>query len=219
MVDGDCCTEECSFTGSLVVSDATLGPCTSEGGILANAEILEILDDSSRVKHNFLDQHTHSNVLVYDDNQFISWMSEDVKQEHQIFYQALVCDSEDLGPRKDVARIAITNLFVKIKAIYRTVEDAVADSAACKINSALDSFSNDLAPVPPEPDNTGLLLLLDILTIGASAALGLLFKNVIAKLPKFAAAGSTVAANLEDTTILAVQQGTTLAKDLASKDP
>ena len=319
MADGDCYTEECFFTGTRMVSDATLGECTNEGGILANAEILKIIDDSSRVKHNFVDQDTHSNVLVYDDNQYVSWMSEDVKQERQVFYQALgiggsvnwatdleeyrsppsgisswlsmkslvsagldpntsgdrngnwtelkcdnnawvdwtnlspeerwdqmdaptawsdlievwkdeegggsdftdiikantgypfafgcgsfadgsgctqemECDSEDLGPRKGVAGIAIANALTKVKAVsiatgvlsrswanmkklYTTVEDAVTDSATLKINNALDSFGNDFAPVPPEPDNTWLLVLLDILTIGASAALGPLFKN------------------------------------------
>lgn len=89
MADGDCYTPDCFFTGSRMVSDATLGPCTNEPGILANAEIQDIIADSSRVKHNFLDKDTHSNVLVYDDNQYVSWMSEDVKKERQVFYQAL----------------------------------------------------------------------------------------------------------------------------------
>ncbi len=61
--------------------------------------------------------------------------------------------------------------------MFRTVEDAITDSTALEINNALDSFGDDFAPVPPEPDNTWLLVLLDVFTIGASAALGPLFKN------------------------------------------
>ena len=57
------------------------------------------------------------------------------------------------------------------------MEDTITDSATLSINNALDSFANDFAPIPPEPDNTWLLILLDVLTIGASAALGPLFKN------------------------------------------
>ncbi|KAG9256684.1 glycoside hydrolase [Emericellopsis atlantica] len=345
MADGDCYTAECYFTGTRLSSDATLGPCTGESGILANAEILDIIDDPSRVNHNFVDADTHSNVLVYDGNQYVSWMSEDVKSQRQTFYQALgiggsvnwamdlekrrdppvgssnwaifkslvrdgkdpdvrgdrngnwtelkcddlawddltnlspeerwhqmdaptawadlvtvwkenkdgayeglsnaiglnmgldyefdcatmrkndgcsgqiTCVSDDLGPGQGVAGLAILQSFVAINGMFRTVDDAITDSASLFINNALVSFADDFAPEPPEVDNTWTLVLLDILTIGASAVLGPVFKNIIAGLPRFAKAGSTAAANIEDTSILAVQQGTTLAKDLLSTPP
>lgn len=72
MADGNYYTPDCFFTGSRVVSDVTLGRCTNEGGILANAKIQEIIDDPSRVNHNFVDEDTHSNVLISDGNQYIS---------------------------------------------------------------------------------------------------------------------------------------------------
>lgn len=106
MADGDCYTAQCYFTGTRMVSDATLGPCTGEPGILANAEILDIIDDSSRVNHNFVDDETHSNVLVYDGNQYVSWMSEDLKAQRRTFYQALgiggsINWATDLEQRRD----------------------------------------------------------------------------------------------------------------------
>jgi hypothetical protein len=61
--------------------------------------------------------------------------------------------------------------------MYSTLYSAVSDAAASEINNALDDFANKFAPVPPEPDNTWLLVLLDIVTIGASAALGPFFNN------------------------------------------
>lgn len=61
--------------------------------------------------------------------------------------------------------------------MYSTMYEAVTDAAAAEINNALDDFANKFAPVPPEPDNTWLLILLDIVTIGASAALGPFFNN------------------------------------------
>lgn len=89
MMDGNCYSPDCFFTGTRLVSDAKRGPCTNEGGILANAEIHDILSDSSRVSQNFVDQGSHSNILVYDGNQYVSWMSSEVKAQRESLYAAL----------------------------------------------------------------------------------------------------------------------------------
>ncbi|KAI6779103.1 uncharacterized protein J7T54_007558 [Emericellopsis cladophorae] len=102
-----------------------------------------------------------------------------------------------------------------------TVKDAITDSFYLDLNATgtLDSFADDFAPDPPEHDNAWRLVWLDVFTIGASTVLGPLFKNNIAEWPWFREEGSTTAAKLKNTTILIVQQGITLAKDLLSKNP
>ncbi|KAG9255775.1 uncharacterized protein F5Z01DRAFT_557238 [Emericellopsis atlantica] len=132
-----------------------------------------------------------------------------------------LCGSEKLGPGRGVGGLAIVNSFVAINGMFRTVEDTITDSFALDLNTTgtLDSFADDFAPGPLEPDTAWRLVLLDVFTIGASAVLGPLFKNRIADWPRFAEEGSNAAAKLKNTTILAVQQGTTVAKDLLTRNP
>jgi hypothetical protein len=60
---------------------------------LSNAEILEIIADrrrSGRVNANYIDADSHTNILVYDDNQWVGWMDDDVKASRMDTYKSFM---------------------------------------------------------------------------------------------------------------------------------
>ncbi|EPS35532.1 hypothetical protein H072_11031 [Dactylellina haptotyla CBS 200.50] len=85
-----CWGPNCKFTGSRLVSLATPGRCTGTGGYIADAEIKEIIRGSpkrqSRVVTHFNDPASNSDILVYDNNQWVGYMSEDTKQVRTAIY-------------------------------------------------------------------------------------------------------------------------------------
>jgi len=89
MSDASCWTEECTFTGSNSQSNAEEGPCTATAGYIANAEIQDILNDPSRVNQNYIDGPSNTNILVYDDVQWVGYMDDDVRAARIAVYQAL----------------------------------------------------------------------------------------------------------------------------------
>jgi hypothetical protein len=89
MAEAGCYGPQCTFLGTADSSQATPGICTQTAGYIANAEILEILADSSRVNQNFLDPDSNTNILVYDNTQWVGWMSDDIKAQRAALYQGL----------------------------------------------------------------------------------------------------------------------------------
>lgn len=80
MAQPGCWGPSCTFTGGREHSDATPGRCTGTGGYLADAEINEIISgDPGRVTTRFLDTSSNSDILVYDNNQWVGYMSESTK--------------------------------------------------------------------------------------------------------------------------------------------
>ncbi|KAK8129159.1 chitinase [Apiospora kogelbergensis] len=88
MAQAGCWGPQCQFTGSGGNSDATKGKCTDTAGYLADAEIAEIMRDSSRVVTSFVDPSSNTDVLVYDTNQWVGWMSEKTKRTRTNLYKA-----------------------------------------------------------------------------------------------------------------------------------
>ncbi|KAK3898494.1 hypothetical protein C8A05DRAFT_47209 [Staphylotrichum tortipilum] len=76
MTNGGCHTEECFFTGTPVSSTASPG-------------IREIIADSSRIRRNYIDAASHSNILVYNNNQWVGWMDSSTKAVRKILYKQL----------------------------------------------------------------------------------------------------------------------------------
>lgn len=89
MADPACWTEECLFTGTNTQSNTEEGPCTGTAGYIADAETYAILSDSSRANQNYVDVGSDSNILVYDTNQWVGYMSPDIKSARQSLYQGL----------------------------------------------------------------------------------------------------------------------------------
>lgn len=92
MADGNCHTPNCFFTGTRFDSTAKKGVCTDTAGYISNAEIKDILRDSGRIKQNYIDEVSNSNILVYDDNQWIGWMSPDIRN-----HRAEIYANEEMG--------------------------------------------------------------------------------------------------------------------------
>jgi hypothetical protein len=80
-------TELCTYTGSQTQSDAAGGLCTGTAGYISNAEIKDILNDPSRVNSNYVDVGSNSNILVYDNIQWVGYMDADIKASRQSLYQ------------------------------------------------------------------------------------------------------------------------------------
>ena len=86
MAAAGCTGVDCTYTGSRIVSDARPGRCTGTGGYLANAEINEILKRGGNVK-SWIDEESDSNVMVYDEVEWVAWMDEDTKTRRKQMYQ------------------------------------------------------------------------------------------------------------------------------------
>ena len=96
MTEVGCWGPDCKFTGDRVTSNATPGRYTDTGGYIADAEINEIISggangkrENSRVTKQFLDTSSNSDVLVYDDDQWVAYMSESTKAVRTRLYASL----------------------------------------------------------------------------------------------------------------------------------
>ncbi|KAL5087858.1 hypothetical protein Trisim1_007509 [Trichoderma cf. simile WF8] len=89
MAEAGCYGPDCTFLGSADDSQAAPGICTQTAGYISNAEIQEILANSSRVNQNFIDPTSNTNILVYDDIQWVGWMSNGIKASRASLYKGL----------------------------------------------------------------------------------------------------------------------------------
>jgi GH18 family chitinase len=96
MAEAGCWGPTCKFTGDRLTSYAMPGRCTDTGGYIADAEISEIIRGStsgkrqnSRVTKQFLDTSSNSDILVYDNNQWVGYMSESTKAVRMKLYASL----------------------------------------------------------------------------------------------------------------------------------
>ncbi|EYB33358.1 hypothetical protein FG05_10561 [Fusarium graminearum] len=88
MASAGCYGPDCFYTGSKIHSDAKEGKCTGQAGYIADAEIAEILKDKSRVVKHFVDSTSHSDILVYDNTEWVSYMSPSTKMARETVYKA-----------------------------------------------------------------------------------------------------------------------------------
>ncbi|KXX78980.1 Killer toxin subunits alpha/beta [Madurella mycetomatis] len=88
MAQPGCWGPNCLFTGDRMTSNAKKGVCTGVSGYLANAEIYEIMQNSARVVRSFVDPTSNSDILVYDNNQWVSYMSSAIKNVRTTLYRA-----------------------------------------------------------------------------------------------------------------------------------
>lgn len=89
MAQAGCHGPDCLYLGGPLNSQAKKGRCTTMAGYIAHAEIKEILRDSSRVNQHYLDGPSDSNILVYDDTQWVSYMSPKVRATRTKMYKSL----------------------------------------------------------------------------------------------------------------------------------
>lgn len=85
MAQAGCTGPLCKFTGSARVSNAARGLCTNTSGYISNAEINEII-----MHGNVNKQWTAagSNILVYDDTEWVAYMDDATKSERTALYDS-----------------------------------------------------------------------------------------------------------------------------------
>ncbi|KGQ05404.1 Killer toxin subunits alpha/beta [Beauveria bassiana D1-5] len=339
MAQAGCYGPSCKYLGGPLDSQATKGVCTNTGGYIADAEIYELMRDPKRVTKSYKDKDSDSNILVYDNTQWVSYMDEDTLASRTKLYkgynmggttnwaidleevspppphssswssfyekmstggdpyqvgtrngnwtnlkcsdpavsgvrnltaaerwEALDCDdawkdlinvwktidrpegslsfSESLsatahgpelskcgnlldtsncnsplvcaqieGPGTGPAAYEIWNSLVIVHEMYASYAHALTAAMAKSVNPALDDFLHKFAPVEPPPDNKWLLLLIDMVTLGASMVAGPFFNSFLSKLPYFVV-NENALGNIKDTTMTVIGQSTTIAKDL-----
>ncbi|OJJ04322.1 hypothetical protein ASPVEDRAFT_54512 [Aspergillus versicolor CBS 583.65] len=86
MKDADCTGPECKFEGPQ--STALPGRCTRTPGIIANAEIEELILQGD-INEFFYDAGSDSNILVYNDTQWVAFMSESTMRRRVEYYRSL----------------------------------------------------------------------------------------------------------------------------------
>ncbi|AEO69851.1 8553ff05-870f-4b92-b10e-2b4ef4e5facd [Thermothielavioides terrestris] len=90
MTTPGCWGEMCTFGGGPHnESMAEPGPCTGVAGYLSDAEIKDIAASSSRVVTSFFDSKSQTDVLVYDNNQWVGYMSPTTKSNRAALYKSL----------------------------------------------------------------------------------------------------------------------------------
>ncbi|KAJ5647453.1 hypothetical protein N7490_003825 [Penicillium lividum] len=89
MAEAGCYGPNCVYTGDRLNSNAKPGKCTATAGYIADAEIAEILDNPKRaVTQHFVDSSSNSDILVYDDTEWVSYMSATTKKTRTALYKA-----------------------------------------------------------------------------------------------------------------------------------
>ncbi|OKL56103.1 hypothetical protein UA08_08663 [Talaromyces atroroseus] len=86
MTTPGCYTDMCTYTGP--DSGATPGPCTDTAGYLGNGEIADIIAQNSSGMIQFVDE-SYSNILVYDEDQWVSYMDDENKEQRGELYSVL----------------------------------------------------------------------------------------------------------------------------------
>ncbi|KAK2797393.1 hypothetical protein FQN50_009194 [Emmonsiellopsis sp. PD_5] len=85
MAEAGCTGPMCKFTGTSRISNAAKGRCTDTGGYISNAEIKEII-----INGNVNEQWKKegSNILVYNDTEWVAYMDDDTKSARAKFYDS-----------------------------------------------------------------------------------------------------------------------------------
>ncbi|KAF3003978.1 hypothetical protein E8E14_006528 [Neopestalotiopsis sp. 37M] len=124
MATAGCTGPECTYTGSGTTSDATPGRCTNTGGYISNAEINEIIAKNSNA-NTWHDDETNSDYLVYNDLQWVAYMSDDTKEARREKWKGLnfggtidwavdlqeFNSADTLGPTGDYNESSVVNVF------------------------------------------------------------------------------------------------------------
>ncbi|KAK8012878.1 chitinase [Apiospora marii] len=91
MASAGCWGPQCTYLGDRINSPAKKGVCTGTGGYIADAEIGEIVGDkrrAGRVVTSFVDASSNSDILVYDNDEWVSYMSPATKKTRAALYKA-----------------------------------------------------------------------------------------------------------------------------------
>ncbi|KAH7626010.1 hypothetical protein B0T09DRAFT_392288 [Sordaria sp. MPI-SDFR-AT-0083] len=85
MAQAGCDGEDCFFTGDNGNSNAAKGRCTDTSGYISNAEINQIIAQG-RVNKRYTKEG--SNIMVYDNTEWVAWMDDAMKATRTEFYHS-----------------------------------------------------------------------------------------------------------------------------------
>ncbi|KAG7287400.1 hypothetical protein NEMBOFW57_006911 [Staphylotrichum longicolle] len=85
MAQAGCDSESCLFTGDNRNSQAAKGRCTKTSGYISNAEINEIIA-AGKVTKSYTKEG--SNIMVYDNTEWVAWMDDEMKGKRAAFYDS-----------------------------------------------------------------------------------------------------------------------------------
>ncbi|RSL78176.1 hypothetical protein CEP51_008443 [Fusarium floridanum] len=88
MAKAGCTGPMCEFLGSSTESLAKKGICTGTSGYISNAEIDDLIDRSAKSVKKWVDD-SDSDILVYDDTEWVAYMSDSTKRKRISKYQGL----------------------------------------------------------------------------------------------------------------------------------
>lgn len=77
----------CKFTGP--DSGAAAGLCTGTQGYISNSEINGILNNDSITSTTSLDEDSYSNIMIWDETNWVAYMDDDNKAERVSNFQGL----------------------------------------------------------------------------------------------------------------------------------
>lgn len=131
MATPGCTGEMCRYTGPGIP-----GKCTQTKGFLANAEIEQILEYPNEYPgayHTF-SADSDSDILVYDDNQWVSYLSKTTKSTREYYYKLLgfrgiadwAIDLSDTWESLDCSAKAVNDIYMPASQIW---SDLNCDSA------------------------------------------------------------------------------------------
>lgn len=86
MTAAGCTGPMCTYTGK--ESGATPGRCTNTPGLLADAEIYEIIKNDKTAKA-WVDKDSNSNILVYDSDQWVAYMDAEIRESRTTLYKGM----------------------------------------------------------------------------------------------------------------------------------
>ncbi|KAH6656191.1 chitinase [Plectosphaerella plurivora] len=90
MAKAGCTGVDCKYTGTRLLSNARPGMCTDTGGYIASAEIREILWNKEVLgAREWHDKESDSDIVVYQDTEWLAWMNDKTKQDRILYYQSI----------------------------------------------------------------------------------------------------------------------------------
>ncbi|KFY56270.1 hypothetical protein V496_06715 [Pseudogymnoascus sp. VKM F-4515 (FW-2607)] len=122
-----CYGEMCTFTGK--ISGAAKGLCTNEPGYISNVGIA-LIESEGRVNTKYFDNRSQSNILVYDETEWVGYMDDATKASRATLYKSLV-----MGGTTDWA----TDLL-EFKAVPAITKDTTWASFKMQILSGKDPY-------------------------------------------------------------------------------
>ncbi|PGH10677.1 hypothetical protein AJ80_07433 [Polytolypa hystricis UAMH7299] len=171
MAEAGCTGPDCQFTGSANVSDAAGGPCTDTGGYIAAAEIRDIIRRGGNV-NTWYDQSSDSDIVVYNDLEWVAWMNDETKSNRIGWYRGLNFGGvSDWAVDLDAGGLAVRHLSPQSATVIpfpaTSVASTVTFTAGGAVATDIDSQPNDgkqNTPSGPGPSQCGLCDFIRLIT-------------------------------------------------------